>query len=199
MPGGGQDQSPVDLSFREHLNMAMSKLTNLAKKYIAGLLPSSRRGAAAVEFAVISVPFLMLVIGILEVFVQMTTATSLDAAVLRASRFGITGQATKASLGPPPTVTCRSQSIPWIITRTAPFIRADRLQVVLRSFPSVSTITGPSTNGAGVGGQVVAFEITYAQPFITMAWSRLFSGVPASITHRVTMYVRNEPFENAVC
>jgi Flp pilus assembly protein TadG len=157
-----------------------------------------RRGASTLEFALIAIPLLALMIGIPEISWQLTTAAALDEAVLRASRFGITGQATQT--GEPPLYTCRSQTIAWIITSsTGGFLKPAQLTVSIGSYGSASGLSGgiPAA-GAGTGGQIVTYTVTYAQPFLTDAWVKLIGG-SASLTHQATVVVKNEPFDNATC
>lgn len=159
----------------------------------------SRRGTTALEFAIASVPFLMLFIGIIELAWQFTTAAALDAAVLRASRFGVTGQATTAN--EPAQYTCRSQTIAWIITSsTGGFLKGANLTVSTAAYGNASDLSGNTfASGAGTGGQIVSYSVTYTQPFLTgVAWTN-FVGGSGAITHRATVVVKNEPFDNATC
>lgn len=167
----------------------------LAKWWAASRqLLCSRRGASALEFALVVTPVLALIIGIIELSWQLTTGAALDEAVLRASRFGITGQASQ--LGEPPQYTCRSQTIAWIITSsTGGFLKPENLTVSIQSYGSVSGLSGGiPTAGAGTGGQIVTYTATYVQPFLTGTWVNL-----TSLTHKATVVVKNEPFENATC
>jgi hypothetical protein len=43
-------------------------------------------------------------------------------------------------------------------------------------------------------GQIVTYTATYVQPFLTGTWLNL-----TSLTHKATVVVKNEPFENATC
>lgn len=137
----------------------------------------------------------MLLIGIIELAWQLTTAAALDAAALRAARFGITGQATLP--GEPQNFTCRSQTIKWVITNsTGGFLTPARVNVTTNAYGSASALgSGSPVVGAGTAGQIVTYYVTYAQPFLTGAWINLIGG-PAFITHQATVVVKNEPFDN---
>jgi Flp pilus assembly pilin Flp len=50
-------------------------------------------GATAIEFAILALPFLLIVLGLLEVGVQYFTSTSFESAVQRTARLMRTGQA----------------------------------------------------------------------------------------------------------
>ena len=158
----------------------------------------ARRGTTAIEFAIAAIPLLVLLIGIIELSWQYATAAALDAAVLRASRFGITGQATAA--GAPPQYTCRSQTIPWIIgNSTGGIINPANLKVSIQSYGNASDLAaGTPVPGAGTAGQIVTYSVKYTQPFLTGAWITLIGG-PASLTHHAQIVVKNEPFDNATC
>ncbi|WP_270936810.1 TadE/TadG family type IV pilus assembly protein [Falsiroseomonas oryzae] len=156
-----------------------------------------RRGAASFEFVLVLTAILTLLIGILEVAWQSTIAAALDRATLRASRFGSTGQ--PVAPGAPPEVTCRSTSIAWIITSsTGGMLRADRLVVSLGAHGSPATMGAQPVVGAGLGGQVVTYAVTYTQPFLSSVWLGLIGG-PDRLIHRASVVVKNEAFDNAVC
>lgn len=157
----------------------------------------ARRGASSAEFALVSIPFFVFILGIMEVAWQLATATALDHAVLHASRFGITGLATRP--GAPQEVTCRSQAIPWVVTRvTNGFLKPSYLTLTTTAYGGVSGMGGAGTSGAGEGGQVVSYSISYRQPFITGGFAGLVGGADY-MEHRAALVVKNEPFENAVC
>jgi hypothetical protein len=158
---------------------------------------NTRRGTAGLEFAITLPVFLMLVIGTMEITWQLTIAAALDRGTLRASRFGTTGQTTAA--GAPAGMSCRSATIPWIITSsTGQLLRPERLQVTLGAAPSASRMGEPPVSGPGLGGEVVTYSVTYTQPFMSAAWLHLFGG-PSELVHRTTVVVKNEAFDNASC
>lgn len=156
-----------------------------------------RRGAASLEFGVIGVAFIAVLIGIVEASWQYTVASALERATLRASRFGITGQQTRP--GAPSDITCRSQTIRWVVTTTAGgILRPERLTVTTTAFANPNGMSGQGTPGAGTGGQVVTYQLRYEEPFMTGAWASLIGG-PDRIVHTTSMVVKNEMFSNATC
>lgn len=165
--------------------------------------PLGRRGVAATEFALISIPFFIIVIGCMEVAWQLATGAALDHGALRASRYGITGSNTPPSwqtTGQENVPTCRSQNIIWLVTQsTGGMLKVANLTVTTAAWPNVSGAgTGTGTQGAGSGGQIIAYTLTYRQPFITgLVAASLFGG--DSFTHQAFLMVKNEPFENAAC
>ncbi len=59
---------------------------------------ADKRGAAAVEFAMISIPFFFLIFGLLEVCMLFIMSTVLEHSVTEASRAIRTGQAQQSSM-----------------------------------------------------------------------------------------------------
>lgn len=156
-----------------------------------------RAGTAATEFGLLLPLYLTAAIGVLEIGWQLTVASTLDRSTLRASRFGVTGQ--NVARGAPNDIQCRSQSIPWLIlAASGNILQAERLTVSVGASPSPSRMNEPIVPGAGLGGQVVTYDISYRQPFLSGAWLNLV-GAPAEIVHRTTLIVRNEAFANAPC
>jgi hypothetical protein len=136
-------------------------------------------------------------IGTVEVAWQSTVAAALDRATLRASRFGVTGQATRPNA--PADLTCRSQTIRWLVANaTGSILTAERIQVTTAAHDSPSDMGQTPTPGAGTGGQVVTYDVTYIEPFLTGAWLRVIGG-PEHLVHRAVVVVKNEAFDNAVC
>nr|WP_158287588.1 TadE/TadG family type IV pilus assembly protein [Falsiroseomonas bella] len=159
--------------------------------------PGRRRGSAAAEFGLLLPAFLMAAIGVVEVGWQLAVASTLDRATAKASRFGITGQQTRA--GAPAEIACRSQAIPWIIADAGGRILSpERLQVTTGAHAAASAMNTPPTAGAGRGGQVVTYSVTYTEPFMSGVWLRLLGG-PEHLVHRATIVVKNEAFDNATC
>lgn len=151
----------------------------------------------AVEFAVIASTFFIIVFAIIETAWQLTTASILDRAAMRAGRFGVTGQARLA--GAPVAITCRSQAIPWVITSsTNGFLKSSNLTVTTGFVPNLEGMAGAATTGPGMGEQVVTYRLRYRQPFITSNVLSVF-GAPDHLDHNATIVVKNEPFDNVVC
>jgi hypothetical protein len=165
----------------------------------------SRRGASALEFALVGAPFFFLIIGTMEAAWQLATSAALDHAALKASRFGAIGTNTIPSLQrgntPPDDLpSCRSTGISWLVsTSTGGLIRAGaNLTVTTATWNNVAGITGSGTAGAGTGGQVTSYTIRYRQPFITGAVAASLWGSDG-FTHQTTIVIKNEPFENTTC
>jgi Flp pilus assembly protein TadG len=158
-----------------------------------------RRGVTIVEFSLVAAPLILLIFGILETGWQLATAAALDHAALAASRFGITGAAgTVKPTGS--TVPCRSASIRQMVTSsTGGFLNQNNLTITITSYSNTNTAAqGKSgTSGAGTGGQVVTYALTYQQPYLLGGIVPFFTGT--AYTHSATIIVKNEPFSNATC
>lgn len=167
------------------------------------LRPLGRRGAAASEFAIVAIPFFVTIIATMEAAWQLATGAALDHAALRASRYGITGSNAPPAWqtqGQQNVPTCRSQNIPWLVTiSTGGMLSAANLTVTTAAWSAVNGAgVGSGTQGAGTGGQIVSYTLTYRQPFITGAVAAAIWGGD-SFVHRAFLIVKNEPFENATC
>lgn len=110
-------------------------------------LIASRRGATAVEFAMVAFPFFALLFGILELGMLFMASTAMDAATTTVARQIRTGQfqasgATSATDFK--TDVCNDMS--WISTSDC----MANMSLDVRTFPSFSAInvTPPVTNGA---------------------------------------------------
>lgn len=157
-----------------------------------------RRGTTTVEFGLISIPFLIFLLGFVEFVWQATTSVLLDASALRVSRFGSTGQATPA--GAPGGVNC-GNAISWKVARESGGLVAEsRLRVTTQTFSSATDLaagTNP-TASRGSGGQFVTYTLRYEQPLLSLAWLPLTNGAP-NLVHTAVVTVKNEPFGNARC
>lgn len=163
--------------------------------------PLGRKGASAAEFALVAVPATLLFCSVMEVGWQTATMAALDHAALRAARFGATGAATPAGRSGLPTNPCRSAAIPWFASSvTGGFLRPERMTVVLNSYTNFngSAARSGGSAGAGTGGQVVTYELSYAQPLLLGGLVRIVTD-RTSMTYRATLTVKNEPFDDAVC
>lgn len=165
----------------------------------------NRRGASAVEFALVAGPFFVLIIGMMESAWQLATSAALDHAALKASRFGATGTNSipdwqRGGTAPADLPTCRSTGIAWLVSSaTGGLIRAGQdLTVTTATWGAVGGITGSGTAGAGTGGQITSYTIRYRQAFITGQVAASLWG-SNGFTHQTTIVIKNEPFENATC
>ena len=182
------------------INLPLRRTISARHSHARGAL-TGRRGATALEFGLVSTALLLLVIGIVEAFLQLATVAALEYAALRASRFGITGASTVRNVPSNQLPgSCRSAIIPWIVTySTNGFLNSNNLTVTMAVYSSINAANGSTggTSGAGAGGAIVGYTLAYRRAFITPMAAALAGN--ANLTHTTTLLVKNEPFEDTVC
>jgi Flp pilus assembly pilin Flp len=172
------------------------------------------RGAAAVQFAVLAPALLLLVLGSFEVAIMLFVSGTMEAAVLAASRAGVTGFTEDG-------VSREERIRDIILDRTLGFVDMDRAvmrTLVYSNFDQIGQpepFTDENGNGvhdggepfndvngngewdddmgsAGLGGpgDIVLYDIEYEMGAVT----RLFEPIFGRIVHRAAVAVRNEPF-----
>ena len=158
------------------------------------ILAKARDGATAVEFGLVALGFLTLLVMVIELSWQIATGAALDYGAREASRFAVTGSCT------PPGVTVvsptnRSGLIRAVVSQsTGNFIAASTLNISSAAYNSFGNYQNAAngTASGGLGGNTVAYTLSYAQPYLTgLAQSILGK---ASFTHVITIVVQNEPF-----
>lgn len=173
------------------------------------------RGAAALEFSLVATPLMVLLIGSIELAIAAFIGSTLESAVLEASRFGVTG----ATI---PGVSRIERVREVIRDRTIGLVDMDRVEIKTLIYPSFADIGRPEpftdsnrngvynagepftdVNGngqwdadmgkAGLGGpgDVVIYRITYDWGIITPLMNRVIGPV---LRQTASVAVRNEPF-----
>jgi len=163
----------------------------------------SDRGAAAVEMALVAVPFLMLLFGVIEIGLIFMISSSLENAMVIASRTIRTGQ---FQTGSTPTAaafqTAICNNFGWMQTDCT-----KNLQVDVRTYSTFASVTTPQpvSNGVfntsslqftpGAANDIVVVRAYYQwpliAPFFDQALQQLSGGV-ALLTS--TAAFRNEPY-----
>lgn len=162
-----------------------------------------RRGSMAVEFAMVSAPFIFLIFSVLEVAIILMISMSLDSALddavrkIRTGELQTAGGATGASFK---TAVCNGMN--WIKTQCQA-----NLSIDVRVYPNFAAVNPPNpvANGAfnpavltfnpGTAGDVVVARAYFVWPLITPLLSQglsKLSGNRAVITSTVAF--RNEPY-----
>jgi Flp pilus assembly pilin Flp len=163
-------------------------------------LRRDRRGAAAVEFAVVALPFVTLVLLILEVAWQTAVAASIDHGVREAGRWAALGQ-------PAPAGRTREQEMLGIIADGSGLPLGPDLSLTIRSYASFAAAgdaaqarcpAGPAGGGAGVSGalggprMVMRYDVSYRSAGLTpIGRSLLPLGM---LSHCIVLVTVNEPF-----
>jgi hypothetical protein len=177
-------------------------------------------GGAVVEFALLAPILVLLLVASFELAIMLLVGSSLEAAVLSASRYGITGAAGSGGVS-------REDRIRAIIgERTFGLVDLGGTSIETLVYPSFGDIGRPErftdangngsrdpgepytdTNGngewdedmgrAGSGDacEIVLYVVSYDSGPVT----HLLGSVMPTITHRATVAVRNEPFGGDPC
>jgi Flp pilus assembly protein TadG len=147
----------------------------------------NKDGVAAVEFALIAVPFFMLMVGTVELALILWTNQMMDEAVMQASRTILTGEA-RALYPTPATATAQFRTV--ICDNL--FITANcqsRLQVDVQTFGTFGgatvgqPVSGGNFNTAGWGfrqagpSQVVVVRAALQYPMLLSTWNRAFGNL----------------------
>jgi Flp pilus assembly protein TadG len=162
-----------------------------------------RRGATAVEFAVVGSVFLMLLLLAIETAYQFAVGAALDYGARDAARFGATGQTTD-NTRPEQRL---DDIIARVLNKTRPLLTFERLTVVTESFatPANSPAAGFAPIAGGQQGTlgnpgdafaIVRYRLSYDQPLLT-PFARILLG-RSSLEHSTIMIVKNEPFVQGV-
>jgi Flp pilus assembly protein TadG len=163
----------------------------------------SERGAAAVEMALVAIPFLMLLFGVIEIGMIFLISSSLENAMVMASRTIRTGQFQTSG-------TTTAAAFQTAICNNFGWMQSDctkNLQVDVRTYSSFSAVTAPQpiSNGKfdtsalkfspGSANDIVVVRAYYQwpliAPFFDQALQQLSGGV-AVLT--ATAAFRNEPY-----
>jgi Flp pilus assembly protein TadG len=156
-----------------------------------------KNGAALVEFAVIAVPFLGLIFGMLEVGLIFWTGYELDHATLTASRLIKTGQAQKGNY-------TKANMITQICSRVVLLSNCtSELQLKVQSFSSFDCAAHPARAGCtpasdynlGGGSQIELVTSSYEWPLFNFATVGLLSNLPnGNRLIQSAAVFQNEPF-----
>jgi Flp pilus assembly protein TadG len=176
-------------------------------------LLQDRRGDATVQFAMLAPALILFILGAFEFAIIIFVSSSLEAAVLLASRYGITGSVSG-------NVTREDRIRAIIEERTFGFVDMATAQIHTKVYPSFNSVGQPEplndsnhngqrdagesytdTNGngqwdndmgvAGMGGpgDIVLYQVEYQTHSITA----LLEPIIGEFTHRAAVAVRNEP------
>ena len=147
-----------------------------------------RRGSAVLEFALVGPVVVTLMVGLLELGMQLTTGAMLDYGVRMAARWGVTGRATPD--GSTREAFIRSQ----ILGATGGFLKTGRLSVTLTAYGSWAGAAGRTgaTSGPGGSGAVVSYSVSYLQPVLTPPAAALLGR--REFRHVDVLVVNNEPY-----
>lgn len=167
---------------------------------LATRLARGRGGSAAVEFAMVALPFLALIMGILEISMIYLVSTTLENATADAARQVRTGELQTAGGATAATFTTKICSeLTWLGTSCS-----SKLYVDVRTFSTFSGVTQPSpvTNGAvdttalkfqlGAAGDIVLVRSFYQWTLFTP----VLDGMAATLNGGSTLITATAAFKN---
>ena len=167
----------------------------------ASAMARDRRASVVVEFALIAIPFFMLLFGVLEAGLIFFGNTVLDKATEDAARLVRTGQAQAANM-------TASQFHDYICNQISPLLSCSGLQVDVESFGGFGSVSIPnpikpdgtldsSLNNYSIGGSgaIVLVRTFYSWDIITPLLRPFFANLANGqrlMSSAATF--RNEPF-----
>jgi Flp pilus assembly protein TadG len=168
-------------------------------------------GLAAIEFAFVGPPFLLMLLSIIELGIVLTTQATMDGATRAAARFIRTGQVNAAgnTIASFQAVLCGNMSMFLSTTSCQTNLIVSVVSSTAATFSATSIVfptcainsAAPPPPGAcpfspGAAGNLVGVQVTYERPFIVPWVGRLLSTASDSqhIKLQSTVVFRNEPF-----
>ena len=151
---------------------------------------ATRRGTVALEFALLSPIFFLLLMGIVEISLMIGAQQLLESAAYNASRLAKTGYTATGQT--------QSQTVSQIVTNelSSYGILIDPSLVTMTAANYSSFSSAASGGGAaGFGGeqQIVVYTITYPWKLLTPIMSSII-GTGGIVSLTSTIVVRNEPY-----
>lgn len=172
--------------------------------YYQPLLYRSREGAAAVEFALVALPFFILILAILEVAIVLTVSSLLETATLNSGRLVRTGQmpqnATKDDFKAEicgRMMVFSSQCMDRIVVDVRPVVTFSNPLVPnpIRNDGSGAKLNEDETSfSAGQARQLMLVRVWYRQPTMTPFLSQAMSRADGKTLLHVSSAFRNEPY-----
>jgi Flp pilus assembly protein TadG len=162
-----------------------------------------REGAAAVEFAMVAIPFFLMIFSILELGVVFVLDSVLETATMESGRLIRTGQAKEQNFD-------KEKFKTQVCDKMVVFKSdcANRMTVDVRVIPKFSSpnVPDPITNNAmdpskttydgGQAGSLILVRVWYTHPLVTPLLSQAVSRVgPGKVLMTATTAFRNEPWQ----
>lgn len=187
------------MAHRPILDRARRRLTRLRLARAAAGFASAERGATAVEFALVSIPFLLLVMAMIELGLVFLVSLSLENAIIDVGRTIRTGevQGAKTTAADFKAAVCNKMN--WLGDRCAGALSLD-----VRTYADFTTVDA-SSGGAtapnptvwdpGQAGSIVLVRGYYEWPLVTPLMNTgLQSAGGKRVIYAATAFM-NEPYE----
>lgn len=184
---------------RARRRLARHRLARHRLAHVAGGFARADDGATAIEFALVAIPFLILVFGIIELGLVLLVSIGLENAVIDVGRQIRTGQVqtsggTAASFK---TSVCNKMS--WLGSQCSTSLSID-----VRTFADYATTNTSATPGAapptmswdpGTAGSIVLIRAYYTWPLITPLLQTGLQNASGKRVIYVATAFTNEPYE----
>lgn len=154
----------------------------------------ARRGAFASEFALLSVPFFLLMMGMIEMCLMEGAQQILESASFNASRLAKTGYVASEKT--------QDQTVSQILVNELSsyglLLDTSRVSMTSTIYDSFSSAAaGGGISGYGLAGQIVAYKVTYPWKVFTPMMCEILGDTCKTgniINLQSTIVVRNEPY-----
>lgn len=154
------------------------------------------RGASTLEYALLMPAVFTVFLVCIEFGWQLAVGAALDYGAQRAARLGTVGSAV-ANGATAPDGARKSAIRAIVLNSTAGVLQDTRLgEIATKNYAGFGAAGGKGADGPGAGSQVVQYQLSYVQPFVTGSLAETIMGRP-SITHTSTVILANEPFPEA--
>ena len=151
-------------------------------------LRQDRRGATAVEFALVGSAFFTVLLLMMEACWQVAVGAALDMGGREASRWAATGQA------PPAGFTATGYVSDTILKTSGLPLTSASLAVTVQSFPGFGALTTPGAAKPGLGGpgDVVQYTVVYRSRGLTPLGRALLP--LGALQVQFVILAKNEPY-----
>ena len=175
------------------------RLARLRPVRVATRFARAERGATAVEFALVSIPFLVLVMAMIELGLVFLVSLTLENAIIDAGRTIRTGEAQSAKITAADFKTAVCARMNWLGDRCAGALSLD-----VRTYADFASVSASNANGTlpnplawdpGQAGSIVLVRGYYTWPLVTpLMKTGLQTANGKRIIYAATAFM-NEPYE----
>lgn len=175
------------------------RLARLRPVRVAARFARAERGATAVEFALVSLPFLILVMAMIELGLVFLVSLTLENAIIDAGRTIRTGEAQTAKITAADFKTAVCARMNWLGDRCAGALALD-----VRTYADFASVSASNADGTvpdpvawdpGKAGSIVLVRGYYTWPLVTpLMQTGLQSANGKRIIYAATAFM-NEPYE----
>ena len=159
----------------------------------------AERGATAVEFALVSIPFLLLILAMIELGMVFLVSLTLETAIIDVGRTIRTGEVQGAKVTATDFKTSVCNKMNWLGDRCAGALTLD-----VRTYVDFASVGASAANGTmpdppawdpGKAGSIVLVRAYYAWPLVTPLLNRSLQTADGTrIIYAATAFM-NEPYE----